>query len=858
MAQRRIFTLFAPMAVLYSLALIASFGGIHGAKSLMFSGFALLCSLLPLRLSTQQLRGYRRISSLSLMSAIVLLCWVAPPPLAWLKETILPVALSGMATLLVDLALSVPEHPAWAGKIKSFRLLNVVVGIVVASLSVIAAAPAFGGRAEPWMLSSRFSYLSWWLFAMALGVGLLLRVYRQWWSRDGKSGSATLWTTLGLIVGWAGIVALAVLFVFGEGKDQSSAFSWLLLAVIVFINASHTLLVESRWRLNANKSLRKSLALVFSLVVVGLFAASLGSRFPTRPLPLFAILVALMLSAAIVFRVIERIVQFVFRPDRGRLLDAVERSYKALIHNSDSEAVCQNILREFRLASRAPSAQPWLVVFAPDNEMTLGAAGWLQTTHGHRFSALQHYFLDQIQNDPGSFEEKRLELTLVAAKPPSSHPVVLRSKIQALEVRRPELRAVIAEIVGVDALCVIPLVEQAELQGFVMIPKGKRKAELSEEESDELQVFAEVLATRLSLIAMHEQVLSRALSERIQREAKEEQLFQLQDEKNRLTDLARFVEYPSESRVSPSALISYSPPMRALQKQIEVLAPLDIAVLIESASAIEAKQLAFAIHNKQRAEVGPFVWIDCHELSHKSSDDFFSTSADANHAALLQTARGGSLVLHQAAALSVSVQQMLARVLAEGQLPNGEPLFTRIMISLPPVDDFDLPILDESLWSRIVSARCVVPALRDRKEDLESLLHFYVQQSALKFAKKVPVIEGDVLDCLAAYDWPFDLEEFELVVSSAMRRVKNRFTSSLLPPHIRQARGQHTEKHPFDGSYAELEQRILMHALAKANGNKSKAARALGLKRTTFIDKLRRFELDENEKTQAQMPDLFS
>ena len=101
------------------------------------------------------------------------------------------------------------------------------------------------------------------------------------------------------------------------------------------------------------------------------------------------------------------------------------------------------------------------------------------------------------------------------------------------------------------------------------------------------------------------------------------------------------------------------------------------------------------------------------------------------------------------------------------------------------------------------------------------------------------------MGALVDHDWPGDVAELELVIElSVARAVGTTIMPEDLPPL---AWPPTDELESLDGSYVEVERRLLERALRRSGGNKSEAARRLGLKRTTFLDKLRRYGLEQRE-----------
>lgn len=154
---------------------------------------------------------------------------------------------------------------------------------------------------------------------------------------------------------------------------------------------------------------------------------------------------------------------------------------------------------------------------------------------------------------------------------------------------------------------------------------------------------------------------------------------------------------------------------------------------------------------------------------------------------------------------------------------------------------------DPELMRWLTRLEVQVPPLRQRRDDLPSLVLLALDRACRVFGRGPLGIEQAALDALIAHDWPGNLRELQHVIDRAVARAAG--------PKIRRAdlpalagAAARLPADPLDGTYEDVERRVCERALALAQGNKSEAARALGLKRSTFLDKLRRLGLDTSER----------
>ena len=142
-----------------------------------------------------------------------------------------------------------------------------------------------------------------------------------------------------------------------------------------------------------------------------------------------------------------------------------------------------------------------------------------------------------------------------------------------------------------------------------------------------------------------------------------------------------------------------------------------------------------------------------------------------------------------------------------------------------------------------VGAELVIPRLRERREDLPSLALLAIDRACRVHARDPIGIDQSAMSALVDHDWPGDVAELDLVIERAVAKALGKtITVADLPP-LAWPGGDELES--LEGSYVEVERRLLQRALRRSGGNKSEAARRLGLKRTTFLDKLRRYGLEQ-------------
>jgi DNA-binding NtrC family response regulator len=225
----------------------------------------------------------------------------------------------------------------------------------------------------------------------------------------------------------------------------------------------------------------------------------------------------------------------------------------------------------------------------------------------------------------------------------------------------------------------------------------------------------------------------------------------------------------------------------------------------------------------------------------------------------LEIARGGTLVLVDLPALGDEGHHALSEVLRIGRARrvgaggDGYELRARIVVTArESLISSGVPV---ELCERLAGSTLTAPPLRERADDVETLVLFAIDRACRVHGRPAVGIRREALAALRAYPWPGNEAELFSVIESAVGgarglqvilddlpealragggRTGERIRASVPPSHVRE---------PDAESYDALERRILQSALERANGNKSIAARTLGLARTTFLDKLRKYGL---------------
>lgn len=324
----------------------------------------------------------------------------------------------------------------------------------------------------------------------------------------------------------------------------------------------------------------------------------------------------------------------------------------------------------------------------------------------------------------------------------------------------------------------------------------------------------------------------------------------------------------SDLRLPPGLVTGESPAIRRLLSQLQLAAESPVPVHFSGEDGVSKELLARALHLSGPHAEGPFVVCVCSgERPETVEIDLFGALLSGREGPIarrgkLARADGGTLVLVDVDELSLAAQGRLVRVLRSGEIepvgaPAAEypprPLTARVLSTGKGAlaeavarDRFraDLAHLLESLTLR-------VPSLRERREDLPLLIQSAVNRACHETGKRVQGITVDAMEALAGYDYPGNLPELQALVRRLVYLVPSgrAIDSHLLPESVRSRRfGPATVDEASELDLQRLvdecERRALREALRRSDGNKSAAARLLGLSRNGLNLKLKRLQID--------------
>lgn len=292
-----------------------------------------------------------------------------------------------------------------------------------------------------------------------------------------------------------------------------------------------------------------------------------------------------------------------------------------------------------------------------------------------------------------------------------------------------------------------------------------------------------------------------------------------------------------------------------LNDYIELVAPTNMSVLIMGESGTGKEQIAKSIHDKSKRKDAPFVPVDCGAIPKEiASSEFFGhlkgsfTGAIQDKTGHFEAANGGTLFLDEIGNLDYGLQMQLLRALQERKIkPVGSNSEIKVDIRVVTATNEDLAQavregkFREDLYHRLNEFSIQVPALRDRSEDLMMFADHFLDEANADLEKEVIGFSDEVIEAFKNYSWPGNLRELKNTIKRAVLLTQDSIIPLKVLPH------EIASANKIDDSYSffknKNEESLLLDALEKAQGNKSKAARLLSIDRKTLYNKLKQYNI---------------
>ena len=306
---------------------------------------------------------------------------------------------------------------------------------------------------------------------------------------------------------------------------------------------------------------------------------------------------------------------------------------------------------------------------------------------------------------------------------------------------------------------------------------------------------------------------------------------------------------PHHLNPSPRFIEGNSEASRQLYSYVSLVAPTPMSVLILGASGTGKEYVARRIHEQSQRAGKPFVALDCGAIPRDvAASEFFGhkkgafTGADADKRGAFEAANGGTLFLDEVGNLSYDVQVQLLRALQERRIrPLGgteeRPIDIRLVAATN--ENLEQAVAEgrfrEDLYHRLSEFTIYMPQLSERGTDLYLFADLFVRLANEDLSRHVEGFDARAAEMLASHTWPGNLRELNNVVKRAVLMARGPYITQ---EELSAAMGP-IRQEPITALHdADAERQHILNVLQQCGGNKSKAARMLGIDRKTLYYKL--------------------
>ena len=310
-----------------------------------------------------------------------------------------------------------------------------------------------------------------------------------------------------------------------------------------------------------------------------------------------------------------------------------------------------------------------------------------------------------------------------------------------------------------------------------------------------------------------------------------------------------------------SSILTRSAVFEAVLRSAQLIAQTDASVLITGESGTGKELVARAMHAQSRRQHKPFITVNCAALPESLAESLLFghrkgafTGADTQQIGLIGAAEGGTLFLDEIGELPLSLQAKLLRFLESGEvLPLGEAQAKRVDVRIFAATHRDLYAMAQQgefrqdLFYRLNIIPVELPALRERKEDIELLSQYFLQYFAAQHQLAAAHLSKDAKQQLLKYSWQGNVRELRNMCERLSILLAGREIGlTNLPLETRTNAGNAAQGFalPAQGiNLDELERDLLVQALERTRQNRTHAARLLGISRDALNYRLKKYAL---------------
>ncbi len=330
--------------------------------------------------------------------------------------------------------------------------------------------------------------------------------------------------------------------------------------------------------------------------------------------------------------------------------------------------------------------------------------------------------------------------------------------------------------------------------------------------------------------------------------------------KSMLTRIQSYLqEYELHTGVKYSLddIIGESEIIHSLKRKVKQVAAGDVSVLIRGESGTGKELFAHSIHQLSERSQKPFIKVNCAAIpEHLLESELFGYEEGAFTGAKkggkkgkFLLANGGTLFLDEIGDMSLAMQIKLLRVLQEGEVePVGASSSQQVDVRIIAATNRPLEKMmeekrfREDLYYRIHVIPFYIPSLRERIEDIPQLTQHFIQKICKRTGRRISNVEESVIQTFSTYQWPGNIRELENVIQAAVHLSSGEsLTHDALPDYLKESFALPIGKKNLKEMLEDTEKLALLQTLRNCNGDKVLAAKQLGISKSSFYEKLKKY-----------------
>lgn len=434
--------------------------------------------------------------------------------------------------------------------------------------------------------------------------------------------------------------------------------------------------------------------------------------------------------------------------------------------------------------------------------------------------------------------------------------------------------------VGADLLHVLEV--EGHVAGLLFLGRKQSGASFTGEDATFLHALGQIASVGFYGSKVHHELARRddELRAKLEIAARQQRQIAILQAELRSLDPPRTTVRPADGELLRNAIKGDGPAISAVLQTVRKVADSDATVLVRGESGTGKELLAQVLHDNSPRREKNLVRVNCAALSPTLLEsELFGhvrgafTGADRDRVGRFEMANGGTLFLDEIGDISLETQVKLLRVVQERRFERvggTESIDVDVRLVTATHQHLERLIREgrfrEDLYYRLNVVSVTLPALRERVDDLPELVFHFLHETARRTGKRVRDVDENVWDVLESFDWPGNIRQLRNVVERAVVLAEaDVLTVADLPeelleheptrrsvgsPTVERGRNESSrvEFEPAGGTLVSTDEddepTRLAEALRRSDGNKARAARMLGMPRSTYYSKLKKYGID--------------